>query len=277
VEPPTAAAFALSRLHSGSSVASAITAMTALDSDILSRAVRRREALLVLGGFGIGFLQAACGSGATTRSGSTQRSAGTSATCVLSPEVTEGPYHIANRLTRRNITDHQPGLPLALYVTVVQASSCKPIEHADVEIWHADAAGAYSGYSGNVPPAGQPGGHATPNNSRRFLRGHQRSNSDGRVLFDTIYPGWYAGRTPHIHIKVHVGGSVVHTGQLFFSDRTSDHVYRTAHYRARGLPDTTNATDSIYRAAGGGKAKVHLARRKGHRGLTGRITVRIAT
>ena len=251
--------------------------MTTPDNDILTRALRRREALIALGGFGVGAFLQACGSGGASRASSVQRGASTAAVCVLSPEVTEGPYYIANHLTPRSITDHQPGLPLALYIRVVDASSCKPIEHADVEIWHADAAGVYSGYSANVPPSGQPGGRAAPNNRKRFLRGHQRSDSDGRVLFDTIYPGWYSGRTPHIHIKVHVGGSVVHTGQLFFSDRTSDAVYGTPHYRTRGRPDTTNATDSIYAAAGGSKAKVDLTRRKGHKGLKGRITVGVAT
>jgi protocatechuate 3,4-dioxygenase beta subunit len=250
--------------------------MTPNDSDILSRALRRRDALITLGGLGLGaFLQTACGSGAATVA-TTSRRASSAAVCVLSPEVTEGPYYIANHLTRRDITDDRPGLPLALHVTVVDADTCSPIEHADVEIWHADAIGVYSGFSGNVPPSGA-GGHATPNNDKRFLRGHQRSGGDGRVLFDTIYPGWYRGRTPHIHMKVHVGGSVVHTGQLFFADRTSDAVYRTSAYEAHGQPDITNAADSIYAAAGGSKAKVHLTRRRGHRGIRGRITVGVKT
>jgi hypothetical protein len=72
---------------------------------------------------------------------------------------------------------------------------------------------------------------------------------------------------------VHVGGSVVHTGQLFFPDRTSDAVYRTSAYRSHGQPDTTNRQDSIYAAAGGSKAKVHLTRRRKHSGYKGRITV----
>jgi protocatechuate 3,4-dioxygenase beta subunit len=110
-------------------------------------------------------------------------------------------------------------------------------------------------------------------NNRRFLRGHQRSDAHGRVLFDTIYPGWYMGRAPHIHMKVHVGGSEVHTGQVFFSDAASAAVYRTSAYRGRGEADTTNGTDNIYAAAGGSRAKAHLKRRKGRHGYAGRITV----
>jgi protocatechuate 3,4-dioxygenase beta subunit len=199
------------------------------------------------------------------------------AACVLSPEVTAGPYYIANHLTRRNITENRPGLPLLLYLTVVEATTCKPIEGADVEVWHADATGAYSGYSASTPPSGG-GGHATPNNDKTFLRGHQKSDAEGRVRFDTIYPGWYRGRAPHIHLKVHVGGSVVHTGQVFFSDALSDAVYRTSAYRSHGEPDTTNGADNIYAAAGGSSARLKLTRRAGAgKGFRGAITVGVRT
>jgi protocatechuate 3,4-dioxygenase beta subunit len=252
--------------------------MAPSNQDIFSRALRRREALIAFAATAGGVLwQAACGNAGpsgTTSSAAETTAAGTVAAdvCVLSPEVTEGPYWIANHLTRRDITDGRPGIPLALRVTVVDADTCKPIRGADVEIWHADALGVYSGFSGNVPPSGG-GGHATPNNSKRFLRGHQRSDANGHVLFDTVYPGWYRGRTPHIHMKVNVGGSVVHTGQLFFPDATSDAVYRTSAYRSHGQPDTTNGADGIYAAAGGSKAKVHLTRRHKRGGYKGRITV----
>jgi protocatechuate 3,4-dioxygenase beta subunit len=126
---------------------------------------------------------------------------------------------------------------------------------ADVEIWHADAAGAYSGF-GSSPGRGT-------TNSKRYLRGHQKSDANGRLSFLTIYPGWYRGRTPHIHVKVHVAGNTVHTGQLFFHDATSDKVYATANYRSHGQPDTTNADDMIYRQAGGSAALVSLRRRSG--------------
>jgi protocatechuate 3,4-dioxygenase beta subunit len=233
--------------------------------DIVGRALRRRDLLVAVGGLSVAALwQAACGSG-TSKSATTRTTpvpaAGSSAaatSCVLSREATAGPYYIANHLTRRDVTDGRPGLPLGLHVTVIDASTCKPIKGADVEIWHADAAGAYSGVGGN---------------HKRFLRGHQKSDSKGSVLFDTIYPGWYMGRTPHIHVKVHVGGSVVHTGQLFFDDRTSAAIYRTASYKAHGQADTTNRSDGIYASAGGSRAKVRLTRRNGRQGFDGRVTV----
>jgi protocatechuate 3,4-dioxygenase beta subunit len=233
---------------------------------ILSRTHRRRDLLVALGGLSVAALwQAACGSGSsksasagTTPPAVTNARDAAAASCLLSREATPGPYYIANHLTRRDVTDGRPGVPLGLHLTVINGSTCKPIKGADVEIWHADASGAYSGVSGN---------------HKRFLRGHQKSDSQGRILFDTIYPGWYTGRTPHIHIKVHVGGSVVHTGQLFFDDRTSARVYRTSSYRAHGQADTTNGSDGIYASAGGSRAKLRLARRRGRPGFDGRITV----
>ena len=239
------------------------------------RTLRRRDLMVALGGLGAGAIWG--GSRATRAlarlSAGSQEQAAAAAACVLTPEVTEGPYYIANHLTRRNITDGRRGLPLVLDLAIVTASSCSPIAGADVELWHADAGGVYSGYSGSTPPSGV-GGHATPDNSKRFLRGHQKSDANGKVRFITIYPGWYRGRTPHIHLKVHVGGQVVHTGQLFFSDRVSDTVYRTSSYEAHGQPDTTNAADSIYHAAGGSSARLHLTKRTGRgKGYRGTITV----
>ena len=51
-----------------------------------------------------------------------------------------------------------------------------------------------------------------------YLRGIQRTNAKGWARFETVYPGWYRGRTPHIHMKVFVSGNEVHTGQVFMKD-----------------------------------------------------------
>jgi protocatechuate 3,4-dioxygenase beta subunit len=224
-----------------------------------TRRVRRREALASLGAVaGAAAWQAWRGPASLARAAAGPRTS-SAAACVLSPEVTAGPYYVANHLTRRDITEGRPGLPLAMRLNVVDATSCAPIAGADVEVWHADALGVYSGYGAATPPGGG-GGHATPTDTKTFLRGHQRSDAHGRVRFDTIYPGWYRGRAPHVHLEVHVGGSVVHTGQLFFSDPVSDAVYRTSSYRSHGQPDTTNANDGIYAAAGASRARLALTR-----------------
>ena len=186
-----------------------------------------------------GGLAAALGLGAVTRSwpGDESALAADEVTCVLTPEQTEGPYYIAGEKVRRNITEGRPGTPLTLRLTVVDARTCKPIKGAAVDIWHCDASGAYSGFGA---------GRA----SRTFMRGIQRTNASGVATFKTVYPGWYPGRTLHIHVKVHLGGNVVHTGQLYFPDRVTDTVYRRTPYSRRPNRETRNADDSLYQDGG---------------------------
>ena len=82
------------------------------------------------------------------------------------------------------------------------------------------------------------------------MRGIQRTNAKGLALFRTVYPGWYQGRTVHIHVKVHLGGNVVHTGQLYFPDAVTDTVYRKVPYNTRPNRDVRNGQDAIYRNGG---------------------------
>ena len=179
--------------------------------------------------------------------------------CVLSPELTEGPYYVAREAVRRNITEGKPGTPLRLHLTVVSASTCKAIKGAAVDVWHADASGVYSGV------AGQTG---------TFLRGIQKTDHNGLAVFDTIYPGWYRGRAVHIHVKVHLSGSVVHTGQLFFPDALTSKVYAHAPYVTRGAPDINDAADSIYRN-GGSTSMLEVAERGA--GYLGSIVMAVHT
>ena len=156
--------------------------------------------------------------------------------CVLAPEQTEGPYYVDDAAVRRNVTDGKPGVALTLRLTVVDASTCKPVKNAAVEIWHCDARGAYSATGTEA--------------DERFLRGIQRTGAKGVAIFRTIYPGWYPGRTVHIHTMVHLGGNVVHTGQLYFSDAVTDAVYKRSPHNGRANRSPRNSGDSIYRNGG---------------------------
>jgi protocatechuate 3,4-dioxygenase beta subunit len=197
----------------------------------------RRGSLLKVGGL----LGAALGAGAWKAAESDGAGpagvASGAVSCILTPEQTEGPYYIPGEKVRRNITEGRPGAPLLLRATVVNASNCRPIRNAAVDIWHADAAGIYSGFGDGA-------------GNRTFMRGIQRTNAKGLALFRTVYPGWYQGRTVHIHVKVHLGGNVVHTGQLYFPDSLTDAVYRNAPYTDRPGRTTRNANDAIYRNGG---------------------------
>ena len=167
--------------------------------------------------------------------------------CVLTPEMTEGPYFLTGEKIRRDITEGKPGTRLDLVLTVVDASTCRPIRGARVDVWHCDASGDYSGFGDGA-------------SSRTFLRGAQKTDARGAAQFKTVYPGWYPGRTVHIHVKVHVGGNVVHVGQLFFADSVTDAAYRQAPYNKRPNRSPRNGGDSIF-VNGGNRSMVKLTKR----------------
>jgi protocatechuate 3,4-dioxygenase beta subunit len=147
---------------------------------------------------------------------------------------------------------------LLLRLTVVDVSTCKPIKGAAVDIWHCDAAGVYSGTS------------VQDTEDETFLRGIQKTDARGVATFRTIYPGWYPGRTVHIHVRVSLGGNIVHTGQLYFPDTLTDRVYKRSPYNGRPGRFTRNAADSIFRN-GGSRSMLRLA--KAGAGYTGAITM----
>jgi len=164
--------------------------------------------------------------------------------CSLMPSATEGPYYFNAALVRSDMTEGRQGLPLFLQLQVVRVSGSgsTPVAGAIVDLWHCDADGLYSGYPGQLNNLDTQGDN--------FLRAIQTTDSGGNVTFQTIYPGWYPGRTVHIHVKVHSGGRTV-TSQLYFPDAPSDEVFDTVEaYRARGSQGRTkNAQDRIYTPA----------------------------
>jgi uncharacterized protein (TIGR03437 family) len=173
--------------------------------------------------------------------------------CVTRPALTEGPFFVDELLNRSDIRQDpsdvtlRPGTPVKLNLNIgkVGSGSCTPLSGAFVDIWHCDAAGGYSDVNGQ----------GNPNNvGKRFLRGYQVTDSNGAVEFTTIYPGWYSGRTVHIHYKVRLfagpTSSFDFTSQLFFDDALTDAVFKAAPYNTRGTRDTRNSNDGIYQSGG---------------------------
>jgi protocatechuate 3,4-dioxygenase beta subunit len=181
--------------------------------------------------------------------------------CVLAPEQTAGPYFLEGDKLRRDVRDGKRGALLTLRTTLVDVSTCKPIRGAAVDIWHCDANGVYAGVA------------AQNTVGLRFLRGIQRTDASGVAVFKTIYPGYYSGRTVHIHVRVYLGGSVLHTGQLYFPDALTDAVYKRAPYSRRPSRATRNANDSLYR--NGGRKSTLAVARSGD-GYVGRITMGVS-
>jgi protocatechuate 3,4-dioxygenase beta subunit len=209
----------------------------------MTRKIDRREALGAFGTVSLGALLAACGGDEPARPGATASPQaarptataspdvasrfGEESNCSLTPELTEGPFYFDADKVRSDIRDGREGATLRLALRV-RDSACEPISDAVVDIWHCDAAGAYS-------EEGDP-----------FLRGVQVTSRDGIAEFTTIYPGWYQGRTVHIHAKVHVDASTVLTTQLFFDDAVSDRVFAAPPYDAHGEREQRNDGDGIF-------------------------------
>lgn len=164
--------------------------------------------------------------------------------CLLQAEVTEGPFYMDPHLLRADITEGRPGLPMQLRLQVV-AADCTPVAGARVDVWHCDALGVYSG----VENLG--GGEDTV--GQTFLRGTQLTDSEGISTFQTIFPGWYRGRTTHIHYKVFLDETTVLTSQIFFDETVNQAIYDDHDaYERPEARDMLNAADSIAAEAGQG-------------------------
>lgn len=241
--------------------------------------VSRRRLLTGVSSVGLGALVTACaGKGAvTTSTGETVAlQAVTDAdltalftgarTCTLTAATTQGPYYFDADKIRSDVREDKPGVKLRLALQVQDSETCRPIPHAVVEIWHCDAGGLYSGAEAasggsgtpptgppptGTPPTGTPppGGDADlePTDDRRYLRGAQVTNQRGIVEFTTIWPGWYRGRTVHVHVMVHVGTEKTLTTQLMFDEALNAEVLARQPYAQRTGRDTFNEDDSIYR------------------------------
>jgi protocatechuate 3,4-dioxygenase beta subunit len=165
-------------------------------------------------------------------------------TCTTTPSETAGPFPTKSpsTLVLTDIRSDREGVAMTVQITVKNKNnSCATLQDAVVDIWHCDKEGAYSEYGGT-------GMQSTNYTSVHFLRGRQTTNSAGVVGFTTIFPGWYSGRAPHIHVHIYdsTGKSLLVT-QIAFPKTVTDVVYTTSSlYSSRGKQDTTNETDNVF-------------------------------
>jgi protocatechuate 3,4-dioxygenase beta subunit len=164
----------------------------------------------------------------------------------MTPRMVEGPFYFDPDLVRQDITEGRPGVPLRIDLQITDGATCQPIEGARVDLWHCDATGQYSGYDG------QGDDRSISTKGEKFLRGTQTTSATGEVTFATVYPGWYRGRTTHIHFKVLLDDKAMLTGQMYFPDALSEYIFTNiAPYNARNAKrDTLNSTDWIAGADG---------------------------
>lgn len=166
----------------------------------------------------------------------------TAADCIATNSETAGPYptHSPGSLVREDIRADRTGIEMDVELTVLNKSqSCLPLVGALVDIWHCDKDGNYSEYSGfsNVS----------------FLRGRQTTDENGKVAFTTIFPGWYNGRSTHIHLHVfNAAGKSLLVSQIAFPEGSNSAVVQVNASSANGYTKgmngyTYNAQDGIFR------------------------------
>jgi protocatechuate 3,4-dioxygenase beta subunit len=236
------------------------------DDRPVGRLLGRREVLALMGAVSTTAVVAAYAPHVLAQAASPDASAASPAAsagstipaCVISPELTEGPYFVDVQLERSDIRADpisgvlREGLPLELgfLVSAIDGAGCVPLEGAIVDVWHCDAAGVYSAVQDR----------STDTSAEQWLRGFQRTDATGSARFLTIYPGWYSGRAVHIHFKIRTepdaGSGLELTSQLFFDDDVSRAVFEQPPYADRGPQDTPNAQDMIF---GDGGALLTLA------------------
>jgi protocatechuate 3,4-dioxygenase beta subunit len=208
----------------------------------------RREVVRLLGSVAAAGMLGCAGAGARAASESPTALASPVGPCVVRPQQTEGPFFVDERLNRSDLRSDpatglaRPGVPLSLRFRVSRTSAgiCGPLVGALVDVWHCDATGSYSDVGATL--------------GTKFLRGYQVTNDAGAVQFSTIYPGWYNGRTVHLHFKIRSAPGAVtrmeFTSQLYFDDSVTDAVFNQAPYNARGRRDTTNEGDAVFANGG---------------------------
>ncbi|WP_106744417.1 intradiol ring-cleavage dioxygenase [Yoonia maritima] len=238
-------------------------------SSDFSRIINRRNVLIGAGALSLaGAALYAQGAGVrpppTTPSPEILGTAENGETCVAQPRETNGPFpadgtnmregQTVNALTlagmiRPDITNSIAGLtgtalgvPMDLTMNLVNVDSgCSPIVGMAVYIWHCDAAGKYSLYEIE---------------DQNYLRGMQIADASGAVKFNSILPGTYRGRWPHVHFEVFrsaqaavAGETALLVGQLAFEEALVSGYYATDARYSDSIPNLavqTLSRDNVF-------------------------------
>jgi protocatechuate 3,4-dioxygenase beta subunit len=173
--------------------------------------------------------------------------------CILTPEVTQGPYYVGGEYVRRDVRESQEGVDTILDYQVIDVDTCEPVPDVYLEMWHCNSTGVYSG----IVASGNGDSSDTTNIDNTWLRGIVKTDSDGVAQFETIFPGHYTSRATHIHLMVHTNVTVYsngtlgndvsasHVGQSFFDQDLISAVETTAPYSTNTQDLTTNSEDSV--------------------------------
>ncbi|KAF5963677.1 protocatechuate 3 [Fusarium bulbicola] len=193
-------------------------------------------------------------------------------TCVLVPDVTVGPYYWPrSQVLRQDITENQVGTPLILDVGVLDMATCEPLPNALVSFWHCNGTGSYSSFTGHDPNLSSAellksmnltqielGKTDLHTDNTTWLRGMWPTNDEGLLEMKTIFPGFYAQRSIHIHAQVYtewvIGrngtiktGETNSVGQIYFDESVSQKIMALEPYASHTeIERTTNDADSLF-------------------------------
>jgi protocatechuate 3,4-dioxygenase beta subunit len=201
--------------------------------------------------------------------------------CRPTVRLTAGPYFTLDSLQRSDIREDRPGMPLQLTFTMLDDYHCTPVEGAIVDVWHSDANGIYSGVINDIfdnTTMRFSGEKVDTRDRPTYLRGHQVSGSDGKVTFTTIYPGWYSGRLPHIHVRALFPGAEQWSAfvtQLFVPPEMDRLVYAEAPYNTRGFYPITLDRDLVLRGDADALAKLTIPMTRRANDITGELILAI--
>ena len=167
----------------------------------------------------------------------------TPSSCAVTNSETEGPFPTKSPIDYaiQNIISDRQGTPITVKVYIRNVNNnCAIIQNAIADIWHCDATGEYSEYGGS-------GMQAANHTSEHFLRGRQTTDTNGMAAWKSIFPGWYSGRAPHIHVHIYnAAGTSLLVTQIAFPQDVCNTVYAQGVYKSHGLQDTTNARDNVF-------------------------------
>lgn len=173
--------------------------------------------------------------------------------CTLSGtnSYTIGPCYFPVEDYREDISEGEPGIPMALVIKLVDAD-CNPVVDADIEVWWCNWEGIYSADDADVVNSRSNfnssfcSGNDSDALQAKWFRGVQKTDSVGNVYFKACFPGWYAGRTTHIHFRVVADNTERLVSQFCFEDDLCNNIYQN-HSDYTGQPkDTSNAGDNVF-------------------------------
>lgn len=177
--------------------------------------------------------------------------------CTATQDLLLGPCYFSLDHFRDDISDGEKGVPVIFAIQAVNRQ-CRPLSGVIVDIWHTNNEGFYSADNSEAEMTSPDwnGPFCANNNQRamasRWHRGAQITNADGVAYFKSCFPGWYAGRTNHIHLRFVENGNELLATQFAFEDALNNDIHVNHPEYIGRTQDTPLARDGVFSGGFGG-------------------------